>query len=497
MADTDKKRPSTVSAVLRAFGDDDPDELNRLLNAEPAPEPEPTPAPEPDTSRLSPVERALRAFKDPQPETDPAPETMLALPTELPTIADTVRKRWEIVMAAEPSRWFQHPSDSQWSADELAAIRAACNGEARGLTAGARVAEARYAELLSGAGVDAAAIITRLVDTHFLRREGDLLVASDGLPAPEPAPANVEPEPAQPVQITLTDEERKLLTRAALAHNTGVRVYPGDEKVAAALVARGLLVVDPDHADYRYYSHPDDHIPEADLRTVRDYTTAVVKKLRDSGRNSLTGLDEKVGADTAVLIKRRLDGVLIQSDGQGRWALIGGKPRLTAADQRERAEAKAAASTTTTADGDAEPAPTPAPTPEATTLHEVREVKTMVAALLTAHNVRPASPSSHPRAHGMAETQWRIAVVLQALGPSLMSAVTAGYLTKSQREHTNSAIAQGLLDGVFEEVPADVLGFGRKPRIKVVAPPKGRTWDELHAAAEEVRARDAAKRVSA
>ncbi|WJR35268.1 hypothetical protein P3F83_07820 [Mycobacteroides immunogenum] len=493
MADTDKKRPSTVSAVLRAFGDDDPDELNRLLNAEPAPEPEPTPAPEPDTSRLSPVERALRAFKDPQPETDPAPETMLALPTELPTIADTVRKRWEIVMAAEPSRWFQHPSDSQWSADELAAIRAACNGEARGLTAGARVAEARYAELLSGAGVDAAAIITRLVDTHFLRREGDLLVASDGLPAPEPAPANVEPEPAQPVQITLTDEERKLLTRAALAHNTGVRVYPGDEKVAAALVSRGLLVVDPDHADYRYYSHPDDHIPADDLRTVRDYTTAVIKKLRDSGRNSLTGLDEKVGADTAVLIKRRLDGVLIQSDGQGRWALIGGKPRLTAADQRARAEEKAKAATATTADGDAEPAPAPAPpTPEATTLHEVREVKTMVAALLTAHNVRPASPSSHPRAHGMAETQWRIAVVLQALGASLMSTVTGGYLTKSQREHAPAALAQGLLDGVFVEV----MGV-RKSRIKVAAPPAGRTWDELHAAAEEVKAKDAAKRVSA
>lgn len=489
MADTDKKRPSTVSAVLRAFGDDDPDELNRLLNAEPAPEPEPTPAPEPDTSRLSPVERALRAFKDPQPETDPAPETMLALPTELPTIADTVRKRWEIVMAAEPSRWFQHPSDSQWSADELAAIRAACNGEARGLTAGARVAEARYAELLSGAGVDAAAIITRLVDTHFLRREGDLLVASDGLPAPEPAPANVEPEPAQPVQITLTDEERKLLTRAALAHNTGVRVYPGDEKVAAALVSRGLLVVDPDHADYRYYSHPDDHIPADDLRTVRDYTTAVIEKLRSTGRNSLQRLDEKVGVDIANTIRARLDGVLIQSDGHGRWSLIGGKPRLTAQQQRDRAEAKAAAAATA---GDTEPAPAP-PTPEATTLHEVREVKTMVAALLTAHNVRPSRPSTHPRAHTMQDTQWRIATVLQALGPSLMSAVTAGYLTKSQREHTNAALAQGLLDGTFEEVS----GLGRKPRIKVAAPPAGRTWDELHAAAEEVRARDAAKRVSA
>lgn len=342
-------------------------------------------------------------------------------------------------------------------------------------------------------------IIKLLTDAAFITIDGDTAVVSSALPEqswntlhpkPEPEPAQPEPEPASPPP-TFTDEERGILVRAirvpqgaAFAHSAK------EEPLRRALVERGVLEK-TDGRRYVYIHSSDRELSADDLKTVREYSAAVIKKLTEDGRDSLSGLDSKVGEELALIVKRRLDGVVIHHDDHGRWSLIGGKPRLTRPEQRERAEQKAK--------------PKPVPKPDAVTDHEktnpqvldtavlveLRAVHKKVDAILTARGKKPIEPSASPLAHGVPDVMWRIAVLLQAWGPSLMSSVTPN-LTPNQRQYVDAALTQGLLDGVFVEHP----GL-RKPRIAVAQPPKGRTWDELHADAEKVKAKAAAKRVSA
>jgi len=319
-------------------------------------------------------------------------------------------------------------------------------------------------------------------------------------PKPEPEPAQPEPEPEPtPTTPTFTDEEREILVRAIRAPAGAAFAHSAKEQpIRDRLVERGVLekTAEPGKPPRWLYVHPSDATLSADdLKTVRQYSSAVIKKLTEDGRDSLAALDSKVGEELALVIKRRLEGVVIHHDDHGRWALIGGKPRLTRPEQRERAEQAAKP----------KPAPTPKTVPDTVTDHEktnaairetallrtMREMDRKMDALLTAHNVSARKPSTDPRADGLPDVVWRIAVVLQAIGPSLMSTVTAGYLTKSQQALAKRALAVGLVDGVFTEVPGV-----RKPRIKVVAPPKGRTWDELHADAERVSAAATAKKLA-
>lgn len=339
-------------------------------------------------------------------------------------------------------------------------------------------------------------IIGLLNDAGFITIDGDTATVSAALPARSWNDLHPTPEPAQPAPTptTFTDAERGIIRRAlvvpagaSFAHS--VR----DESIIASLVARGVLEKTAE-GRWLYIHSSDADLSADDLTTVRQFSAAVIKKLTEHGRDSLAGLDSKVGAELALIVKQRLDGVVIAADGNGRWALIGGKPRLTRPEQRERAEQKA------------KPKAVPKPAPDTVTapeksnatvaavaaLREAREANRKLDALLTAYGVKPVEPSDSPLAHGEAAVMWRIAVVLQALGPSLMSTVTAGYLTANQRQYVKKALANGLLEGVFVEV----LGI-RKPRIAVSQPPAGRTWDELIAAANEVKAREAAKRVSA
>lgn len=384
-----------------------------------------------------------------------------------------------------------------------AVVRAAIN-DLRDMHSGMTIPLTAWRESLEGdLPGHADEIITLLTDAEFITIDGDTAVVSSALPeqswntlhpTPEPEPAS--PPPTTP---TFTDEERGILVRAirapagaAFAHSTKA------EPIIASLVERGVLekTAEPGKPPRWVYTHPSDATLSADdLKTVRQYSAAVIRKLTEHGRDSLAGLDSKVGEHLALIVKRRLDGVVIAADGNGRWALIGGKPRLTRPEQRERAEQKAKPKS----------APTPKPVPDTVTDHEktnaaireaallrtMREMDRKMDALLTAHNVSARKPSTDPRADGLLDVVWRIAVVLQAIGPSLMSTVTAGYLTKSQQALAKRALAVGLVDGVFTEVPGV-----RKPRIKVNQPPKGRTWDELHSEAERVNAAATAKKLA-
>lgn len=344
-------------------------------------------------------------------------------------------------------------------------------------------------------------IIGLLNDAGFITIDGDTATVSAALPArswndlhPEPEP---EPTPPEPTPTTFTDAERGIIRRAlAVPAGASFAHSVKDESIIASLVARGVLekTAEPGKPPRWVYVHPSDTgLSAADLTTVREFSAAVIKRLKEHGRDSLAGLDSKVGAELALIVKRRLDGVVIHHDGHGRWALIGGKPRLTRPEQRERAaKPKPKAVPTPAPDTVTAPEKSNAEIREAALLREAREANRKLDALLTAYGVKPVEPSDSPLAHGEAAVMWRIAVVLQALGPSLMSTVTAGYLTANQRQYVKKALANGLLEGVFVEV----LGI-RKPRIAVSQPPAGRTWDELIAAANEVKAREAAKRVSA
>ncbi|GAB4700697.1 hypothetical protein MOKP118_41880 [Mycobacterium avium subsp. hominissuis] len=352
-------------------------------------------------------------------------------------------------------------------------------------------------------------IIGLLTDAEFITIDGDTATVSAALPAqswnelhpkpePEPAqpePAQPDPEPASPPPPTFTDEERGIIRRALAVPAGAAFAHSAKEQpIRDRLVERGVLEKTAE-GRWVYVHSSDSSLSADDLTTVRQFSAAVIKKLTTVGRDSLAGLDSKVGAELALIVKQRLDGVVIAADGNGRWALIGGKPRLTRPEQRERAEQAAKP----------KPAPTPKTVPDTVTDHEktnaairetallrtMREMDRKMDALLTAHNVSARKPSTDPRADGLPDVVWRIAVVLQAIGPSLMSTVTAGYLTKSQQALAKRALAVGLVDGVFTEVPGV-----RKPRIKVVAPPKGRTWDELHADAERVSAAATAKKLA-
>lgn len=339
-------------------------------------------------------------------------------------------------------------------------------------------------------------IIGLLNDAGFITIDGDTATVSAALPArswndlhPEPEP---EPTPPEPTPTTFTDAERGIIRRA-LAVPAGVAFAHSakEQPIRDGLVERGVLEKTDDRR-YVYIHSSDRELSADDLKTVREYSAAVIKKLTDHGRDSLATLDRKVGAPLALIVKQRLDGVVIHHDDHGRWSLIGGKPRLTRPEQRERA-------------ANPKPKPVPKPAPDTVTapeksnaevaavamLRELREVHRKTDALLTAHNVSARKPSTDPRADGLLDVVWRIAVVLQAIGPSLMSTVTAGYLTKSQQALAKRALAVGLVDGVFTEVPGV-----RKPRIKVVAPPKGRTWDELHSEAERVNAAATARKLA-
>ncbi|MCP2628110.1 hypothetical protein NLB33_35255 [Mycolicibacterium smegmatis] len=428
--------------------------------------------------------------------------TRAAREAEAKKTAAEIRARYDELVARPVPLWTGN------LAAKPAVVKAAIN-DLRDMRAGMTIPLTAWRESLEGdLPGHADAIIGLLTDAAFITIDGDTATVSAALPAeswntlhpkpepePTPEPAQPDPEPASPPPPTFTDEERGIIRRALAVPAGAAFAHSAKEQpIRDRLVERGVLEKTAE-GRWVYVHSSDSSLSADDLTTVRQFSAAVIKKLTTVGRDSLAGLDSKVGAELALIVKQRLDGVVIAADGNGRWALIGGKPRLTRPEQRERAEQAAKP----------KPAPTPKTVPDTVTDHEktnaairetallrtMREMDRKMDALLTAHNVSARKPSTDPRADGLPDVVWRIAVVLQAIGPSLMSTVTAGYLTKSQQALAKRALAVGLVDGVFTEVPGV-----RKPRIKVVAPPKGRTWDELHADAERVSAAATAKKLA-
>lgn len=359
-------------------------------------------------------------------------------------------------------------------------------------------------------------IIGLLVDAAFITIDGDTATVSAALPArswnelhpkptPEPAQPEPEPEPTPPTTPTFTDEERGILVRAIRAPAGAAFAHSAkEEPLRRALVERGVLekTAEPGKPPRWLYVHPSDATLSADdLKTVRSYSAAVIKKLTEDGRDSLAALDSKVGEELALIVKQRLDGVVIHHDDHGRWALIGGKPRLTRPEQRERAEQAAKP----------KPAPTPKPAPDTVTDHErtnaeireaallrtMREMDRKLDAIMVGTGTRVRVPSTDPRAHGVDDVLFRIAVLITAAGEPLARSAITPNLTRSQRELAGTAIAAGLLDGCLDSRDHLTVTGRRVPRLAVLKPPKGRTWDELHAAVDAMRAGSKARRVMA
>lgn len=342
-------------------------------------------------------------------------------------------------------------------------------------------------------------IIKLLTDAEFIAIDGDIAVVSSALPArswndlhPEP-----EPTPPEPTPTTFTDAERGIIRRA-LAVPAGVAFAHSakEQPIRDGLVERGVLEKTDDRR-YVYIHSSDRELSADDLKTVREYSAAVIQKLTTDGRDSLAALDSKVGARLALVVKQRLDGVVIAADGNGRWALIGGKPRLTRPEQRERAEQKAKPKPAPKPDTVTAPEKSNAEIREAALLRTMREMDRKMDALLTAHNVSARKPSTDPRAHGVDDVLFRIAVLIHAAGEPLARSAITPNLTRSQRELAGKAIAKGLLDGCLDSRDHLTVTGRRVPRLAVLKPPRGRTWDELHAAVDAMRAGSKARKVMA
>lgn len=435
--------------------------------------------------------------------------TRAAREAEAKKTAAEIRARYDELVARPVPLWTGN------LAAKPAVVKAAIN-DLRDMRAGMTIPLTAWRESLEGdlpGGADD--IIGLLTDAGFITIDGDTATVSAALPAeswnalhpkPEPEPAQPEPEPEPtPTTPTFTDEEREILVRAIRAPAGAAFAHSAkEEPIRESLVERGVLekTAEPGKPPRWVYTHPSDAtLTRADLKTVRQYSSAVIKKLTEDGRDSLAALDSKVGEELALVIKRRLEGVVIHHDDHGRWALIGGKPRLTRPEQRERAEQKAKPKS----------APTPKTVPDTVTDHEktnaeireaallrtMREMDRKLDAIMVGTGTRVRVPSTDPRAHGVDDVLFRIAVLITAAGEPLARSAITPNLTRSQRELAGKAIAKGLLDGCLDSRDHLTVTGRRVPRLAVLKPPRGRTWDELHAAVDAMRAGSKARKVMA
>lgn len=433
--------------------------------------------------------------------------TRAAREAEAKKTAAEIRARYDELVARPVPVWLDGTTAPP------AVVRAALN-DLRDMRAGLAIPLTAWkASLEADNAGSSEKIIGLLTDAGFIAIDHDTAVVSSALPAeswntlhpkPEPEPTQPDPEPASPPP-TFTDEERGILVRAIRAPAGAAFAHSAkEEPLRRALVERGVLekTAEPGKPPRWLYVHPSDATLSADdLKTVRSYSAAVIKKLTEDGRDSLAALDSKVGEELALIVKQRLDGVVIHHDDHGRWALIGGKPRLTRPEQRERAEQAAKP----------KPAPTPKPAPDTVTDHErtnaeireaallrtMREMDRKLDAIMVGTGTRVRVPSTDPRAHGVDDVLFRIAVLITAAGEPLARSAITPNLTRSQRELAGTAIAAGLLDGCLDSRDHLTVTGRRVPRLAVLKPPKGRTWDELHAAVDAMRAGIKARKVMA
>lgn len=310
-------------------------------------------------------------------------------------------------------------------------------------------------------------------------------VLSDTPPTAPPTPVVSVPD--------FTDQERNIFCRI-VAVPAGAAIGEGESNrpVFQGLVQAGWLV-QVEQLRWQFTRPDDSQYTAEELERIRAASAAIVRQLSDpagTGASSLDGLRKQHGDDAVDAATLRLRGFVL-TEHNGRWAVMGGKPRPDTKDldeRRRRAQAKAP-----TKDEETEPtaASTPAPSPAderklsysetVQWMNVMLETTTTLVKLLggdDGHKVRVA----RSRKPSVEEVARRIAVLLSAHGPMTKSAMTRNKLSTSQASLADEALEFGHALGAFRH-----SGLSR---WELSDPePLGMSWTGVYATAAQVKSK--------
>lgn len=349
-----------------------------------------------------------------------------------------------------------------------------------------------------------------LVDSAVQRLvTDDIVVVNDGtvtrrwaigLSVEEATAVIAETPPAPTIPVVevpeFTDKERTLLRRAArVTQGATIGENESSHPTFQGLVNAGWLT-EVEQLRWAFTRPDDNQYSREELDRIRTASAAIIGQLEDptgTGADSLSDLRSQFGDDVVDSACLRLKGFVL-TENNGRWSLIGHKPRPTVEERAEKTARKQAKAE------EEHQEPEPAAAPDAINGLRNEMVSGLNAVYRDTQDLKAAlgeavkSKLIATRAT-VESTMNRVAVLLLAYGPMTVGDLKNYKLSIQQRELLGTALERGLELEVFSAVPRM---FGqRSDRFELKNPPPGTSWDQLHDEAKRIKARAKARELVA